>query len=104
MKNLVYYFLGTVLGILVCVQSFAENAGKNNEPSSSTSATDRSKSPPPSQEGANAATEMSNSGQPNKKGATARNVKGRDGKVPTESSKNAKPSQQKTQERTESVE
>lgn len=37
-------------------------------------------------------------------GAGPKNVKGRDGKVPTESSKNSHPSELKTQERTKSVE
>jgi hypothetical protein len=89
MNKLTCIILGSVVTGFIGAQSFAtKSAPTQNQ----------------MQEGANAPVETSNSAQPHSKDRTARNVKGRDGKVPTESSKNAKPSQLKTQERTETVE
>jgi hypothetical protein len=101
MNKLTCIILGSVVTGFVGAQSFAANTDKAQNTNANT------KSAPTQnqmQEGANALVETSNSAQPPTKDRTARNVKGRDGKVPTESSKNAKPSQLKTQERTETVE
>lgn len=98
MKDIVYSILGFSLVTFLYIQSFAAPTTANghaNPPEASRE--------PNSQEGMNAEQDRSNSAPQVKKGVS-KNVKGRDGKVPTESSKNAQPSQQKTQERTKSVE
>ena len=116
MKNLIYSVLGLALGSLLSLQSFAANANSNQpasgaakesnnkETSTSTSNKPSATATTQTQEGANAEREMSNSGQPLNKGRTSKNVQGRDTKRPTDSLKNAQPSQLKTQERTETVE
>lgn len=92
MKNMIYSVLGFALTSFLYIQSFAATDTKSEQ------------SPKNTQEGMNAERDASNSNRPQMKKGVAKNVKGRDGKVPTESSKNARPSQLKTQERTDTVE
>lgn len=105
MKKLVYLILGSVVSSAIYLQGFAADSATSATTGKPGTANEQDRAQTQNQqEGANAASEMSNSGQPVKKDRTARNVRGRDGKVPTESSKNAQPSQLKTQERTKTVE